>query len=102
MGKPNLPVRNMAEEDNKKEFEKFKKTHLDGEVLNDDNLKAIEEVCGCRDPSIARLICEETHSHDYHCFNYEYPETAIVARLIEEINYLRKIRESDREKGVNY
>ena len=86
MLKPNLPIQNISDSD----FNSgFKVKHLDGRILKDEDLKAIEKAFGLDDRSansrVGGISCDEAHGHSYRCHYYRSPEAGVVDRLIIEI-----------------
>lgn len=81
-----LPVYDLSEDD----FRKFREKYLDSGRLSKKAIKEIGTLFG----TIGDLCCNECHAHKYECIVWEHPESAIVARLINEIeDYQSLIKE---------
>ncbi|MEK6918096.1 MAG: hypothetical protein AABW51_04060 [Nanoarchaeota archaeon] len=97
MAKPSLPITRM---DPDTFNSRFKTKHLDGEVLNDEDLKAVGSAFGLSgtpevDSRIGYIPCDEAHAHGYKCINYNRPESGVVDRLLREIrNYQSKLKKT--------
>ena len=80
---PRYPLETMSEED----FQQFREKYLDEGRLSEDAVRDIERLFG----TIGELCCNEYHAHHYSCVVWEKPESAIVARLLDEIKYYQNL-----------
>jgi hypothetical protein len=70
----------------------FKRKHLDGEILKEEDLEAIIKLFGLDDRKVGNptgtISCDEYHAHSFACHYYYSPEAGVIDRLINEIrNY---------------
>ncbi len=82
--KLSLPIDNL----NDQAFDiEIKRKHLDDVVLSDDAIGRIKDLflVGTPHPGTARVDCDDYHPHTYKCVYFYNPATAVVDRLIQEI-----------------
>jgi len=93
--KPKLPIHEISESD----FNGgFKRKHLDGKFLKEEDLEAILKIFGLDNRKVdnptGTINCNEYHLHPFKCNYYYSPEAGIVDRLLNEIsNYQSKLKE---------
>jgi len=78
-----LPISGLSEED----FLKFREEYLDKGNLRDEAITEIKRLFGYT----GELCCNEYHAHRYECISWQHPESAIVARLINEIEFYQEL-----------
>ncbi len=80
--KPELPIDTIDIE----EFNRtIKNLHLDEVVLNEETLSILKGLFAVGDPSMYRVDCDEHHGHTYPCVTFHHPATAVVDRLMTEL-----------------
>ena len=93
------------EEISEKYFDGFRKQHLDEKVLSNKALSLIKSLFDLdpRNTQTVRVSCDEQHAHSYRCFGFKDRNSAVVLRLLDEIEmYQEKLdrikKESDYKK----
>lgn len=96
MGKE-LPIDIMSEE----EFDRIRKGRLNDNYLDELTLKLIKEMFDLNlgKSETVRVDCDEAHAHDYRCLQVYNRGSAVVLRLVEEIERYKRKLDEIREKA---
>jgi len=82
MNKPILPIDNLSL--SSEEYRELRKG-LEAEKLDKKTLVEIAELFGVGAPETGRISCDEYHAHSFECIQHYHPATAIIQRLLFEI-----------------
>jgi hypothetical protein len=107
MRKDSLPIYQVGDD----EFYNFKNNYLNRNRITKKGLSEILRLYGLESgerpnghPGVS-VSCDEAHGHGYGCLNFRDFSSAIISRLVMEIEHknslLKKIRETS-EKTINY
>ena len=101
----------MSEEDKKlgidklreEQFRWFRKKFLDGKVLSDEALVQMRVAFDLdrRTTETVSVDCNEAHSHNYSCLKFSNRSSAVVLRLLGEIE-MYQIRLNKIRKDADY
>lgn len=91
MPKHNIPIYDISSE----EFEQLRK-HLNHSKLTPEAMNYIRDLYGLTPKApgcVVRVGCDEYHGHSFKCLDFGNKESAVVLRLLNEIERQREILE---------
>ena len=72
------------------EFQTFKRLFLDRPNLDDDTITRIRQLYRL-DSANVKLRCDEAHDHSYKCYQHPSRDAAVVARLLDQLEFYETI-----------